>query len=242
MGLVGERLFLVSEGLSLPTTCLWVSGHRDHFSMRAWGVCFALCLILASRPLSGDRCHSCLSATSGMWGHLQLRASSWSNLSLKGRDHPMCFLLAAFCLFQLTSRLKALFPLDDGPIYPSILRSTCLRTLYSPLSVLRLFFPPPLLSTSPTWTDKISVKLVCWTRSQANHLFILNYLFFKYQPQYFHNGNMYFPPKKWHLTQQVLMEVTMNEGLGWKADLVAHVSEVLLIFTTFLNTLLYYIY
>ena len=31
------------------------------------------------------------------------------------------------------------------------------------------------------------------------------------------------------------MEVTRKEGLGWEANMVAHVSEVLLIFITFLN-------
>ena len=35
------------------------------------------------------------------------------------------------------------------------------------------------------------------------------------------------------------MEVTRKEGPGWEADLAAHVSEVLWIFTTFLNSLLY---
>ena len=40
----------------------------------------------------------------------------------------------------------------------------------------------------------------------------------------------------------ILMEVTRKGGLGWEANLAAHVSEVLLIFITFLNPLLYYIY
>ena len=49
-------------------------------------------------------------------------------------------------------------------------------------------------------------------------------------------------PKKQHLTWQFLMDVTRKEGPGWEANLLAHVSEVLFISTTFLNPLLYYIY
>ena len=35
------------------------------------------------------------------------------------------------------------------------------------------------------------------------------------------------PPMKWHLTQWFLTEVTRREGLGWEADLAAHVSTIL---------------
>ena len=43
------------------------------------------------------------------------------------------------------------------------------------------------------------------------------------------------PTKKQCLTQQFLKEVTRKEGLGWEANLAAHVSKILLVFTTFLN-------
>ena len=67
-------------------------------------------------------------------------------------------------------------------------------------------------------------------------LWILNNLH-----QYFCNWNMDSPPKKWHLTQQFLMEVTREEGLECGADLAAHVSEVFCKFIPFLNSLLYYL-
>ena len=50
-------------------------------------------------------------------------------------------------------------------------------------------------------------------------------------------------PKKQHLTQKFLMEMTRKEGLGWEADLAAHVNEVLFNIYYFLNPLFYiYIY
>ena len=38
------------------------------------------------------------------------------------------------------------------------------------------------------------------------------------------------PPKKQHLTQQILMEVAKKEGLRWKYDLAANVSKILFTF------------
>ena len=85
------------------------------------------------------------------------------------------------------------------------------------------------------------MKLIHQTRSQANHPIILRFLCI-YPHQCFLNRNMYSPPKKQCLPQQSLMEVTGKEGLGWEANLATHVSKVLLVFTTFLNPLLHYIF
>ena len=44
-------------------------------------------------------------------------------------------------------------------------------------------------------------------------------------PLHIHNLTMDPPPKKCHLTQQFLTEVTRKEGLRWEANLAAHVSD-----------------
>ena len=45
------------------------------------------------------------------------------------------------------------------------------------------------------------------------------------------------PPKKQHLTRQLLMEITQKEGLRWEADLVAYLSEFFSTFYCFFQLL-----
>ena len=90
-------------------------------------------------------------------------------------------------------------------------------------------------------TFQISAKLFCQMGSWAYCSFILNFLC-KYPYQYFCDKNMYSPPKKKCLACQFVMEVSRKEGLRWEADLAAHVSKVFLIYTTFLNPLLHYVF
>ena len=126
-------------------------------------------------------------------------------------------------------------------VYPSTLRSTCLRTPLPPLSVLRLFFPSPLLSTSFKWPYTILAKLICQMRISGLTIYLFLNFLFKYLCQYFCNGNMYF-------TQEMVPNIAGfdggdQEGGSWMGGQPnSPWSEALLIFTTFLNPLLYYIY
>ena len=70
------------------------------------------------------------------------------------------------------------------------------------------------------------MELMTQMRSNSKHPFAL----MCFEPSAYSQSDHGSSPKKQHLTQQFLIEVTRKEGLGWEADLVAHVSEVLFTF------------